>query len=62
MPGDITVVRKKGEPTHGKTDHERLKKMTEEEIEQNALDDPDALPMSDEEMKGFKRVVPKKEK
>ncbi|MEW5755047.1 MAG: hypothetical protein AB1810_01975 [Pseudomonadota bacterium] len=49
-------------PIDGKTDYERLKKMTEEEIEKNAKDDPDAPLQSDEDLKRFKRVTPKKEK
>ena len=32
----------------GQTDWERVKSMTEEEIEQNAWDDPDNQPLSDE--------------
>lgn len=34
----------------GKTDWERLKNMTEEEIEQNALNDPDSYPYTEEEL------------
>ena len=36
MSNDTKVERKKGEPVGGRTDYERLKKMTEEEIEENA--------------------------
>ena len=39
-----------------KTDYERLKKMTNEEIEQAAKDDPDSALPTDEELKKFKRV------
>jgi hypothetical protein len=53
--------RKKGDPTKGKTDYDRLKNMTENEIEENAKSDPDAPLLSDEELKKFKRVNQKKE-
>ena len=36
------------------TDWERVNNMTEEEIEQNAVDDPDNLPLTDEELKYLK--------
>jgi len=41
-----------------KTDYERLKNMTDEEIEQAAKDDPDSYLPTDEELKKFKRVNP----
>ena len=44
-----------------KTDYERLKAMTEEEIEQAAKDDPDSALPTDEELKKFKRVHPNDE-
>lgn len=62
MSEDIKVKRKKGDPVDGKTDYDRLKKMTEREIEENAKSDPDAPLLSDEDLKKFKRVNPKKEK
>ncbi|PNW65301.1 UNVERIFIED_CONTAM: hypothetical protein BEN50_03905 [Euhalothece sp. KZN 001] len=40
----------------GNTDWERLRNMTEEEIERNALDDPDALPYTEEELEQFEPV------
>ncbi len=40
------------------TDYERLKNMTDEEIEQAAKDDPDSALPTDEELKKFKRVNP----
>lgn len=43
-------------PTKGKTDWERVNAMTEEEIEKNALADPDNPPMTEEELRQFKRV------
>jgi len=44
-----------------KTDYERLKNMTDEEIEQAAKDDPDSALPTDEELKKFKRVKPNDE-
>jgi hypothetical protein len=41
--------------TKGLTDWEAVDTMTEEEVEQNALDDPDNPPMP-EDKKGFKRT------
>ena len=45
----------------GKTDWDKVDKMTEEELEQAALSDPDVAPLSEEELKKFKRVVPRKD-
>lgn len=39
-----------------KTDYERLKNMSEEEIEENAKSDPDALTPTDEQLEKFKKV------
>lgn len=61
MSQETRVERKKGEPTNGKSDLERLKNMTEEEIENNAKDDEDLPLQSDEDLRRFKRVVPKKD-
>lgn len=61
MNNETHVVRKKGEPTKGKTDYERLKNMTEKEIEDNAKNDPDSPLLSEEELKKFKKVNPDKE-
>ncbi len=41
----------------GKTDWERVNNMTEEEIEQNALDDPDSYPYTEEELEQIEPVV-----
>jgi len=41
-----------------KTDYERLKNMTEEEIERNAESDPDSLTPTEEQLKKFKKVKP----
>ena len=62
MSKDIKVERKKGQPVDGKTDYDRLKNMTEEEVEKNAQDDPDAPLQSEEDLKRFKRAYPKNEK
>ena len=39
----------------GRTNEQRLKNMTEEEIETAARSDPDNPPLTDEELKQFKR-------
>lgn len=62
MPEDMKFKHEKGAPVDGKTDYDRLKRMTEKEIEENAESDPDAPLLSDEELKRFKRVMPKKDK
>jgi hypothetical protein len=59
MSNETQVERNKHDPTNGKTDYDRLKKMTEEEIEQNAKDDPDNPLQSDADLEKFKRVNPK---
>jgi len=41
----------------GKTNWERVHNMTEEEIEQNALDDPDSYPYTEEELEQIEPVV-----
>ena len=56
MPKDTHVERKKGDPVKGKTDYDRLKNMTEDEIEENAKSDPDAPLLSDEELSKFKQA------
>jgi hypothetical protein len=61
MSREIKVERKKGDPTNGNTDYERLKKMTEDEIKRNANEDEDLPLQSDEDLKRFKKVTPKKE-
>ncbi len=43
------------------TDWTRLREMTEEEIEAGALSDPDNPPLTDEELKNFRRVPNPKE-
>ncbi len=62
MTKDTKVDRKKGDPVDGKTDYERLKKMSEAEIEENAKNDPDLPLQSEEDLKRFKRVNPKAKK
>lgn len=61
MTKDIEVKRQKGDWTHGNTDYERLKRMTEKEIEDNARSDDDAPLLSEDELKKFKRIHPKKD-
>jgi len=60
MNKETKVERNEGEPTHGNTDYDRLKKMTEEEIECNAKDDEDLPLQTDEDLKRFKKVNDKK--
>jgi len=59
MSKETEIERQKNDPVNGKTDYERLKNMTEEEIEENAKNDSDNPLQSDEDLKKFKRVNPK---
>lgn len=43
------------------TDWEKVQELTDEEIREAALSDPDAQPLTEEELKKFKRVVPRKD-
>ena len=43
-------------PRLSKTQTARLDAMTEEEVEAAALDDPEALPLNEKELAGFKRL------
>ncbi|WP_198649001.1 hypothetical protein [Cyanothece sp. BG0011] len=45
----------------GQTDWDRVDAMTDEEIEQNALDDPDAQPISDEMWENAKVILPEQD-
>jgi len=56
MSNETKVERDKNDPVNGKTDYERLKNMTEEEIEENAKNDKDNLLQTDEGLKKFKKV------
>ncbi len=47
----------KNRKTNSKSDLERLNNMTEDEIHQAALDDPDAQPLNEEQLKEFNRVI-----
>jgi putative transcriptional regulator len=49
------------QPLEDTTDYARLDAMTEEEIEANALSDPDNPPLTDEELEHFHRVPNPKE-
>ena len=60
MSESTHIKREKGDSTSGSTDYERLEKMTETEIEENAKNDPDAPLLDEEDLKKFKRVVPLK--
>lgn len=59
MSKETNIEREKGEPTSGDTDYERLENMTEEEIEENAKNDPDAPLLTDDELRKFKKVKDK---
>jgi len=59
MSKETKIERQENESVNGKTDYERLKNMTEEEIEANAKNDSDNPLQSDEDLKKFKRVNPK---
>ena len=61
MSNETHIKRNKGDSVHGNTDYERLKKMTEEEVEENAKTDPDAPILTEEDHKKFKKVIPKKD-
>ena len=61
MTKETNIERKKGDPVSGNTDYERLGKMTEKDIEENAKSDPDAPLLDDEDLKKLKRVNPNKE-
>ena len=61
MSKDTAIEREEGDSTNGKTDYDRLKSMTDEEIEKNAESDSDAPLLSAEDLKKFKRVNPPKE-
>ncbi len=45
-----------------KTDHDKVNKLTDEEIEKAAKEDPDSALPTDEELKKFKRVNPNEKK
>lgn len=47
-PNITRVTREEWAKMKGQTDWERVKSMTEEEIERNAWDDPDSQPLPDE--------------
>ena len=53
----VTYTAEEAKHLKGNTDWARLDSMTDEELHQAALDDPDAQPLTEEELKKFKRVV-----
>ena len=59
MSEETKVNRNKKDPVDGRTDYERLKNMTEEEIEENAKTDEDNPLQTEEDLKRLKRVNPK---
>ncbi len=58
MSKTVTVDYVKGQKLDVYKDKEALDKMTEEELNKTALDAPDAQPLSEEQLKHFKRVNP----
>ncbi len=64
MGKTVTVDYVKGQNIDIYKDKKSLDKMTEEELHEAALSDPDAQPLTEEQLKLFKRVnpnLPKKE-
>lgn len=64
MNRTVTVDYVKGQKLDIYKDKEALDNMTEEELHDAALSDPDAQPLTKEQLKHFKRVnpnLPKKE-
>jgi hypothetical protein len=58
MGKTVTVDYVKGEKIETYKDKKALDKMTEEELREAALSDPDAQPLTEEQLKHFKRVNP----
>ncbi len=64
MTKTVTVDYIKGQKLDIFWDKDALDQMTEEELHEAALDDPDAQPLTEEQLKHFKRVnsdLPNKE-
>lgn len=64
MGKTVSVDYVKGQKLDVYKDKKALDEMTEEELHEAALEDPDAQPLSEEQLKRFKRVnpnLPKKE-
>jgi putative transcriptional regulator len=56
--GAITrVILDPANPPRGRTDWRRVDALRDEEIDEAAHSDPDSLPLSDEELEKFQRVV-----
>jgi hypothetical protein len=53
------IVYDPANPPVGETDWERVRKMTESEIDAAARSDPDALPLTEAELAKFRRVTPR---
>lgn len=58
MGKTVTVDYVKGQKLDVYKDKDALDKMTEEELCEAALNDPDAQPLSEEKLKRFNRVNP----
>jgi putative transcriptional regulator len=61
MKEKLTIVTDIKKMKKGRTDWKKVACMTEAQIERAAKSDPDALPSTKTQLKGFKRVHPPKE-
>ncbi len=60
MKKETTYTRDTSKPfDDNDIDYSTIDKMTDEKVHKAALDDPDAQPQTEEELKQFKRVKPK---
>ena len=57
--GIVRHSAKEAKKLRGDSDDERLANMTDEEIEEAAKSDPDSALPTEEQLKKFKRVVPR---
>ena len=53
------ITQEEARTTKGDSDMKRLEEMTEEEISEAARNDPDNPPLTDEQLKQFKRRYPR---
>lgn len=58
MKEKIIRVKLSDLPLKGNTDWERVDRMTEAELDAAAMSDPDNPPLTEEELRNFKRVFP----
>ena len=55
--GKVTYTAEEAKKLKGKTNWEEFDDMTDEEVHQAALDDPDAKPLTEEQLKQLKPAV-----